>query len=257
MEDRRGEAGGSKQPPCGRRASQSAAGNTRPGNLYNGVLKPTIGYGIKGAIWYQGESNAGRAYQYRDLFPAHDPELARRVGPGRFPLLLGAAGRLLAEKPEPGDSAWAELREAQTMTHGQAAQHRRGGDHRHRRRRRHPPAEQAGCGQAAGPLGAGPRLRQELVVCQSPTYKSMEKQGNKIVAEASTTRTAAADRSTSRRARALRSPARTRKLVWAKAKIVGPTRSRSGASRSQSRSPCATPGPTTRSATCTTGWACR
>jgi sialate O-acetylesterase len=45
------------------------AGNSRPGNIYNGVLKPTIGYGIKGVIWYQGESNAGRAYQYRDLFP--------------------------------------------------------------------------------------------------------------------------------------------------------------------------------------------
>jgi len=34
------------------------------------VLKPTIGYGIKGAIWYQGESNAGRAYEYRTLFTA-------------------------------------------------------------------------------------------------------------------------------------------------------------------------------------------
>ena len=41
----------------------------RPGNLYNGMLKPVIGYGIRGAIWYQGESNAGRAYQYRQMFP--------------------------------------------------------------------------------------------------------------------------------------------------------------------------------------------
>jgi len=38
-------------------------GNFRPGNIYNGVLLPTVGYGIKGVIWYQGESNAGRAYQ--------------------------------------------------------------------------------------------------------------------------------------------------------------------------------------------------
>ena len=45
------------------------AGNQRPANIYNGVLKSHIGYGIRGAIWYQGESNAGRAYQYRDLFP--------------------------------------------------------------------------------------------------------------------------------------------------------------------------------------------
>ncbi|HEY2253958.1 MAG TPA: sialate O-acetylesterase, partial [Planctomycetaceae bacterium] len=44
-------------------------GNARPGNIYNGVLVSHLGYGIKGAIWYQGESNAGRAYQYRDMFP--------------------------------------------------------------------------------------------------------------------------------------------------------------------------------------------
>ena len=42
-------------------------GNHRPANIYSGVLKSHIGYGIKGAIWYQGESNAGRAYQYRDI----------------------------------------------------------------------------------------------------------------------------------------------------------------------------------------------
>ena len=44
-------------------------GNHRPGNIYNGVLKSHLGYGIKGAIWYQGESKADRAYQDRDLFP--------------------------------------------------------------------------------------------------------------------------------------------------------------------------------------------
>ena len=38
-------------------------GNFRPGNIHNGVLLPTVGHGIKGLIWYQGESNAGRAYQ--------------------------------------------------------------------------------------------------------------------------------------------------------------------------------------------------
>ena len=41
----------------------------RPGGLYNAMIAPLLNYGIKGAIWYQGESNAGRAYQYRKLFP--------------------------------------------------------------------------------------------------------------------------------------------------------------------------------------------
>jgi len=48
---------------------KSDTGNQQPANIYNGVLRPTIGYGIRGVVWYQGETNAGRAYQYRDLFP--------------------------------------------------------------------------------------------------------------------------------------------------------------------------------------------
>jgi sialate O-acetylesterase len=91
-------------------------GNSRPGNIYNGVLKPTIGYGIRGVIWYQGESNAGRAYQYRDLFPLMIQTWRLEWGQGDFPFYYVQLADFLDEKREPGDSAWAELREAQTMT---------------------------------------------------------------------------------------------------------------------------------------------
>lgn len=91
-------------------------GNHRPANIYNGVLKPTIGYGIRGAIWYQGESNAGRAYQYRDLFPLMISSWRKEWGIGDFPFYWVQLADFMAEKTEPGDSAWAELREAQTMT---------------------------------------------------------------------------------------------------------------------------------------------
>jgi sialate O-acetylesterase len=91
-------------------------GNARPGNIYNGVLKPTIGYGIKGAIWYQGESNAGRAYQYRDLFPLMIQSWRDEWGIGDFPFYWVQLADFMAEKSEPSDSSWAELREAQTMT---------------------------------------------------------------------------------------------------------------------------------------------
>ena len=106
-----------KQPP---RAPQHAGaqlkGNHRPGNLYNGVLKPIVGYGIRGAIWYQGESNAGRAYQYRELFPLMIDSWRREWGQGDFSFYWVQLADYLAEAKEPGDSAWAELREAQTMT---------------------------------------------------------------------------------------------------------------------------------------------
>ena len=91
-------------------------GNARPGNIYNGVLKSHIGYGIKGAIWYQGESNAGRAYQYRDLFPFMIENWRKEWGQGDFPFYWVQLADYLPERTEPGDSDWAELREAQTMT---------------------------------------------------------------------------------------------------------------------------------------------
>lgn len=91
-------------------------GNSRPGNIYNGVLKSHLGYGIRGAIWYQGESNAGRAYQYRDLFPFMIQNWRSEWGQGDFPFYWVQLADYTAEKSEPGDSDWAELREAQTMT---------------------------------------------------------------------------------------------------------------------------------------------
>jgi sialate O-acetylesterase len=91
-------------------------GNARPGNIYNGTLKPTIGYGIKGVIWYQGETNAGRAYQYRELFPLMIKSWRDEWGIGDFSFYWVQLADFLSEKAEPSDSAWAELREAQTMT---------------------------------------------------------------------------------------------------------------------------------------------
>ncbi len=91
-------------------------GNARPGNIYNGVLKSHLGYGIKGAIWYQGESNAGRAYQYRELFPQMITNWRNEWGQGDFPFYWVQLADYQAERTEPADSDWAELREAQTMS---------------------------------------------------------------------------------------------------------------------------------------------
>ena len=91
-------------------------GNSRPANIYNGVLKSHIGYGIKGAIWYQGESNAGRAYQYRDLFPLMIKNWRDDWGQGDFSFYWAQLADFQNEQPQPVESAWAELREAQTMT---------------------------------------------------------------------------------------------------------------------------------------------
>jgi len=106
-----------KQPPKPPRApTDPRTGQHRPANLYNGMLLALIPYGLRGAIWYQGETNAGRAYQYRELFPLMIKNWRSDWGQGDFPFYFVQLANFMAVKDQPGDSAWAELREAQTMT---------------------------------------------------------------------------------------------------------------------------------------------
>jgi len=91
-------------------------GNARPGNIFCGVLHPTLGYGIKGVIWYQGESNAGRAWEYAALFPFVIEQWRKEWNQGDFPFYWVQLANFMARKPEPGESSWAELRESQTKT---------------------------------------------------------------------------------------------------------------------------------------------
>jgi len=86
-----------------------------PVSLYNGMLHPIIPYGIRGVIWYQGESNAGRAYQYRSLFQSMIEDWRVRWGQGYFPFLFVQLANFLDIPDEPTESDWAELREAQMM----------------------------------------------------------------------------------------------------------------------------------------------
>ncbi|MDZ4199876.1 MAG: sialate O-acetylesterase [Kiritimatiellia bacterium] len=61
---------------------------TRPGSLYNAMIHPLLPYALAGAIWYQGESNAGRAKQYETLFPAMIQNWRQAWGLGDFPFLF-------------------------------------------------------------------------------------------------------------------------------------------------------------------------
>lgn len=89
----------------------------RISSLFNGMINPIVPYGIQGAIWYQGESNAGRAYQYRTIFPAMIEDWRMHWNEGDFPFYFVqlANFRERHDTPTP-DDAWAELREAQLMT---------------------------------------------------------------------------------------------------------------------------------------------
>ena len=87
-----------------------------PTTLYNAMIAPLIPYAIRGAIWYQGESNADRPRQYRTLFPTMIQDWRQRWGQGDFPFYFVQLANFMASYDQPTESQWAELREAQTMT---------------------------------------------------------------------------------------------------------------------------------------------
>lgn len=91
-------------------------GPHRPANLYHGRIQPVLPFGIRGVIWYQGETNAARAHQYREMFPLMIQSWREDWQQGDFPFYWVQLADYTDELPNPGDSDWAELREAQTMT---------------------------------------------------------------------------------------------------------------------------------------------
>jgi sialate O-acetylesterase len=85
-----------------------------PTELYNGMISPIENYGIKGALWYQGESNAdnaNRALQYRTLLPAMITDWRTRWNEGNFPFLIVQLANF-----DQGGPNWPELRQAQWLT---------------------------------------------------------------------------------------------------------------------------------------------
>ncbi len=87
----------------------------RPTELYNSMIHPLIPFAIKGAIWYQGESNAGRAWQYRTLFADMIQNWRQDWGQGNFTFLTVQLAPFTKILTEPAASNWAELREAQIL----------------------------------------------------------------------------------------------------------------------------------------------
>ncbi|GAA4793308.1 sialate O-acetylesterase [Olivibacter ginsenosidimutans] len=86
----------------------------QPTVLYNAMVEPFIHFPIKGAIWYQGESNADRAVAYRELFPAMIKDWRKKWNIGDFPFYFVQLANFMKKEPEPAASNWAMLREAQT-----------------------------------------------------------------------------------------------------------------------------------------------
>ena len=85
-------------------------------SIYDGMIAPLIPFYIRGAIWYQGESNEARAQQYERLLPTMIRAWRERWGQGNFPFGIVQLPNYRDQKPEPADEPWGHLREAQRRT---------------------------------------------------------------------------------------------------------------------------------------------
>ncbi len=81
--------------------------------MYHGMLEPLIGFGMKGVIWYQGESNVSKAEEYHDLFSGLINSWRKEWKQGGFPFLFVQLANINEPKTEPGESKLARLQEAQ------------------------------------------------------------------------------------------------------------------------------------------------
>jgi sialate O-acetylesterase len=175
---KRAWAGGKALPPP--RFPINPPGPNTPSVLYNAMIRPLQPFAIKGVIWYQGESNAGRAYEYRTLFPAMIDNWREDWKLGDFPFLFVQLAPWMAIVKQPQESTWAELREAQLLTSQKVKNTAQAvitdvGDPRNI----HPP-QKAPVGHRLA-LAARAMAYGETIVYSGPTYDSVEFKDGKAI----------------------------------------------------------------------------
>ncbi len=87
-----------------------------PSVLYEGMLAPLAPLSITGALWYQGEQNSERGFQYRRILPAMIADWRKLFGQGDFPFYIVSLPTFRQRSETPTDDTWAETRESQALT---------------------------------------------------------------------------------------------------------------------------------------------
>ncbi len=84
-----------------------------PTVLYKGMLEPLAPLAITGVLWYQGEQNSDRGYQYRKILPATIADWRKLFAQGDLPFYIVSLPEFSQHSDTPKDDAWAETRESQ------------------------------------------------------------------------------------------------------------------------------------------------
>jgi sialate O-acetylesterase len=191
----------------------------QPTGLFNAMISPLLNYRIKGVIWYQGESNAGRPVEYRTLFPAVINTWRQQWARGDFPFLFVQLANYMQTKDKPGESSWAMTREAQLKTlslpnTGMAVITDLGEwNDIH-------PLNKEDVGKRLALWAQKQAYGDKKVVYSGPLYQSMIKQDNKIVLQFTSTGSGLMAKGNSELKQFAIAGA-DKKFVWAKAVIEG------------------------------------
>lgn len=152
----------------------------KPLGLFNSMLSPLLNYNIKGVIWYQGESNAGRPEEYRTLLPALINDWRKNWELGDFPFVIAQLPNFTEAETQPSEHTWALMREAQLKTlsvsnTGLAVTIDIGEwNDVH-------PVNKKDVGKRLALAAQKIAYGNNEIVYSGPIYKSMEIQGNKII----------------------------------------------------------------------------
>ncbi len=153
-------------------------GKLAPVGLFNGMIAPLIPYALKGVIWYQGESNAGRAAEYQVLFARLIADWREKWGQGDFPFLFVQLAKFNLSWLG-NDSDWAHLRESQlkslSIPHTGMAVAFDVGDPNNIH-----PADKLDVGRRLALVARHVAYGEDLVY-SGPLYDAMTVQGNSIV----------------------------------------------------------------------------
>jgi sialate O-acetylesterase len=191
----------------------------QPLGLYNAMIAPLLNYKIKGVIWYQGESNTGRPFEYQKLFPALIANWRGKWNQGDFPFLYVQLANFMEVKDQPCESNWAETREAQLKTlavpNTAMAVIIDIGEWNDIH-----PLNKEDVGRRLALAARKLAYGDEKVVYSGPIYQSMKIEGNKIILTFTNTGSGLAAKGDGE-LKYFAIAGADKKFVWAKAKIEG------------------------------------
>lgn len=186
--------------------------------LYNGMIYPIRDYRVRAAIWYQGESNTGRSQEYASLLESLMANWRELFGKPALPFLLVQLPNYLKKAPQPSDSGWARIREAQlkaamTVPHTALAITYDVGEWNDI----HPLNKKDVAHRLF--LGARKQVYGEKLVSSGPIYKEMKIDNDKVVL--TFTETGGGLSSKGKTLKHFAIAGEDRKFVWAEAVIKG------------------------------------